>query len=198
MEIALKSGGLMFPDVDEADTMIMEYPEKAVTHPGRSISDTLRWAVYMPTALGLLGSFRVEDRGPHAGWFNVKTHGIDPLVASVWALAVSKGVVEHNTLKCIFLLRRRQIISPELESALARAYECFTEHLLERNERGQSGVNAGWVHPSELSRHDSVKVREAMRTVESFQKYIYEDGTGEPAVQAESFNARTWEKVPVM
>jgi len=198
MEIALKTAGLLLPDVDEAENTIAEYPEKAAMRLGRSVSDTLRWAMYMPTALGLLGSFRVEDKGPYAGRFNIKTHGIDPLVASVWALAVSKGIVEHNTLKCIFLLRMRRILSPELENALAGAYECFMDRLLMQNERGQSGVNAGWVHPSTLTRREYTKIRDAMNTVERFQKYIYEDGAKERSESTEPFDRNTWEKVPVM
>ncbi|HOC45051.1 MAG: putative nucleotidyltransferase substrate binding domain-containing protein [Syntrophorhabdaceae bacterium] len=197
MEIALKTAGLLLTDVDEAENTISEYPEKAIIRLGRSVSDTLRWAMYMPTALGLLGSFRVEDKGPYAGRFNIRTHGIDPLVASVWALAVSKGIVENDTLKCIFLLRVGRVISPELESALARAYEFFMDRLLMQNERSQY-VDAGWIHPSTLTRLEYTKILDAMKIVERFQKYIYEDGAKEPSGSTEPFDRNTWEKVPVM
>ena len=140
----------------------------------------------------------MEDKGKYAGRFNIRTHGIDPLVASVWALAVSKGIVEHNTLKCIFLLRMRRIISPDTENALADAYECLTEHLLTLNEPGQSGTNAGWVRPSALGRDEHAQIYEAMRTIERLQRFIYEDTAKEREDGAAPFDADTWEKVPLM
>ena len=198
MEIALKTAGLLLPGTDRAKNAAMGYPERVAAHLGRSISHTLRWAMYMPTALGLLGSFRVEDKGEYAGRFNIKTHGIDPLVASVWALAVSKGIVEHNTLKCIFLLRMRRIITADMENALADAYECLMEHLLTLNGCDKSGGNAGWVRPSTLGRDEYAQIHEAMRAIESFQKYIYEDGANELAGSTMPFDGDTWEKVPLM
>ena len=196
MEIALKTAGLLLPDTDTVENTAMEYPERVAARLGRCISDTLRWAMYMPTALGLLGSFRVEEKGAYAGRFNIRTPGIDPLAASVWAFAASKGIVEHNTLKCIFLLRMRRIISADMEDALADAYECLTEHLLTLNEHGR----AGWVRPSALTRDEYMQIREAMRTIERFQRYIYENGTKEPPdnTGAIPFDSDTWERVPLM
>lgn len=198
MEIALKTAGLVLPDTKNTENTAMDYPKRVAAHLGRSVSQTLCWAMYMPTALGLLGSFRVEDKGEYAGRFNIKTHGIDPLIASVWALAVSKGIVEHNTLKCIFLLRMRRIIPADMEDALADAYECLMEHLLTLNGRGPSGANAGWVRPSTLERNEYAQIHAAMRTIERFQKYIYDDGAKELEETTIPFDGDTWEKVPLM
>lgn len=198
MEIALKTAGLLLPDTDTVENTAMEYPARVAARLGRSVSHTLRWAMYMPTALGLLGSFRVEDKGKYAGRFNLRTHGIDPLVASVWALAVSKGIVEHNTLKCIFLLRMRRIISADMENALADAYECLTELLLTQKGSGQSRDSAGWVRPSALSRDEHAQIYEAMRTVERLQRYIYEHTADEREESMAPFDANAWEAVPLM
>lgn len=188
MDTALTTSRLL-PDGDDAEDTIIEDS----AHQGRSMTDALEWAMFMPTAVGLLGHFRVEDEGAHAGQFNVRTHGIDPLISSVWAFAASKGILEHNMLKCIFLLRMKRLISADMENALAEAYESFMDHLLTKNVRGESWDNAGWISPSILARHERAKIREAMRTVELFQRYMYEDrikARSENTIAFESRNAR--------
>lgn len=179
MKTALETTSEFTPDDDQIEHNFMEGPENAVSRQGKSISDTLRWAMHMPTALGFLGKFRTESQGKNEGRFNIKTHGIDPLVASVWAFAVSKGIVENNTLKCIFFLRMRRIISADMERELASAYECFMEYLLKQGACGRCGSGAGWVHPSILEPYEYAQIHEAMKTVERFQKHIYEDGKGQ-------------------
>lgn len=132
----------------------------------RSTLDALRWAIFMPTALNVLGRFRVQCQGENEGRFNIRTHGIDPLIASVRAFAVSKGIFEHNTVKCIFQLRIKRVISSEMESVLVEAHECFMSFL--------SGEHSDWVHPSLLTRYERTQIREAMKVVELFQKYIFD------------------------
>ncbi len=172
METAMTANGLLL-----TGGQIFEETEEDTIAQGGAISDALRWAVFTPTALGLLGHFRTEKEGKNAGRFNIKTHGLDPLIASVRAFAASKGIAEHDALKCIFLLRMRRFISAEMESALAEAYESLMDHLLAHY--GRSGDTGGWVRPSLLDRHTHMQIRDAMETVECFQKYIYDDGIGE-------------------
>lgn len=177
METAMTADSLLL-----TGGQIFEETEENVMPLSRAISDALRWAVFTPTALGLLGHFRTEKTGTNAGLFNIKTHGLDPLIASVWAFAASKGIAEHDTLKCIFLLRMRRFISAEKESALAEAYESLMDHLL--THYGRSGDTDGWVRPSLLDRHTHAQIRDAMETVECFQKYIYEEEIGERSENA--------------
>jgi signal-transduction protein with cAMP-binding, CBS, and nucleotidyltransferase domain len=169
-----------------SDGQIFEDRKEESMSKSRAISDALRWAVFTPTALGLLGHFRIEEKGENAGLFNIKTHGLDPLMASILAYAASKGIAEHDTLKCIFLLRMKRFISAEMESALAEAYESLMDHLL--THYGRSGNSNGWVCPSLLDRHTHVQIRDALETVERFQNYIYADGVREPSGNAITLN----------
>lgn len=153
----------------------MAIMDEALHYYGKFVSDMLRWAMFMPTPLGLLGEFRVEDEGENAGMFNIRTHGIDPLVASIRAFSVSKGIFERSTLKCLFLLRMKRIISVDMEKELAKAYDYFMGFLLRQDVSGHAAGNPDWVRPSHLAREERVKIREAMKIVERFQKYIYED-----------------------
>ena len=179
MDTAATVSQLLF-ESDETEQTFIEDVENSIVRLGKSIPDTLRWAMLMPTALDLLGRFRVERQGKNKGRFNIRTHGIDPLVASVWGLAVLKGIGEHGTLKRIFTLRVRNIISVDMESALTKAYECFTEFLLRQDEFQQSVDQGQWVSPSRLTRIERNQICAAMQTVEHFQKYIYENAYGKP------------------
>ncbi|MHB8110009.1 MAG: putative nucleotidyltransferase substrate binding domain-containing protein [Syntrophorhabdaceae bacterium] len=172
METTLKAAiELLYDDKPQKEGMADL--DEALSSTGRFISDTLRWAMFMPTTLGLLGGFRVEDKGENAGMFNIGTHGIGPLVASVRAFSVSKGIYERSTLKCLVLLGRKGLISVDLEKKLAKAYDCFMGFLLRNAKSGLTKPE--WVRPSHLAREDEINIREAMETVEHFQKYIYED-----------------------
>jgi CBS domain-containing protein len=132
-------------------------------------------SVMMSTALGFFGKFRVETSGDHQGKFNLKLLGWSPLIMSVRALALEEGLYETNTIKRIKRLRDMNMIKKEMAEDLIDAYLLFDRHrIMNQIEVANKRDSANFVDPAKLSGEESGKLRKAMRTVESFQKYLHE------------------------
>ncbi len=131
-------------------------------------------SVMMPTALGFFNKFRVETSGDHKGKFNLKVFGWSPLVMSVRALSLTEGLYETNTLKRIKRIREMGMMTKEMAEDLIEAYLLFARFriLNQLSHTGQGSMN--YVDPGSLSSEESGKLRRAMKTVETFQKYLHE------------------------
>ena len=131
-------------------------------------------SVMMPTALGFFNKFRVETSGDHKGQFNLKVFGWSPLVMSVRALSLTQGLYETNTLKRIKRIREMGMMSKEMAEDLIEAYLLFARFriLNQLSHTGQGSTN--YIDPASLSSEESAKLRRAMKTVETFQKYLHE------------------------
>jgi CBS domain-containing protein len=139
------------------------------------MKDITESSVQMSTALGFFGKFKVEAEGKYKGMFNMKLLGWSPLVMSVRALALHEGLYETNTLKRIKRLRAMNMIKKEMEQDLIDAYLLFAQFRIVNQIAAldkRDGYN--YVDPAALDADEAAKVRKAMRTVESFQKYIHE------------------------
>jgi signal-transduction protein with cAMP-binding, CBS, and nucleotidyltransferase domain len=131
-------------------------------------------AVFMPTALGFFGRFKVEAEGEHKGKLNIKLHGWAPLIMSVRALALAEGLGDTNTLKRIRKLREMNLIKRELEEELVDAYLLFVRLRVMNQINEPDSNNANHVDPNALDPEAAGNLRKGMRVVESFQKYINE------------------------
>jgi signal-transduction protein with cAMP-binding, CBS, and nucleotidyltransferase domain len=131
-------------------------------------------SIMMPTALGFFNKFRVETSGDHKGKFNLKVLGWSPLVMSVRALSLTEGLYETNTLKRIKRIREMGMMTKEMAEDLIEAYLLFARFriLNQLSHTGQGSMN--YVDPASLSPEESGKLRRAMKTVETFQKYLHE------------------------
>jgi signal-transduction protein with cAMP-binding, CBS, and nucleotidyltransferase domain len=92
------------------------------------------------------------------------------------ANAITSGIFETNTLRRIRLLRKKNVIKKELETDLIDAYLIFVRFRLLNQINNKDGTqsNMNFLNPDNLSEDDQGKLRKAMRTVESFQKFIQE------------------------
>jgi len=136
-------------------------------------------AVLMPTALSFFGNFKVEKDGEYKDTFNIKLTGWAPLILSVRMLAINNGIFEVNTLKRITLLREMNIIKREMENDLIDAYLTFVRFRImnQINNRTDGNNNPGaanHINPGTLRPDEQEKIRKAMKSVESLQKYIQE------------------------
>jgi signal-transduction protein with cAMP-binding, CBS, and nucleotidyltransferase domain len=131
-------------------------------------------SVLMPTALGFFNKFRVETSGDHKGTFNLKVFGWSPLVMSVRALSLAEGLYETNTLKRIRRIREMNMMTKEMAEDLIEAYLLFARFRIvnQLSRTGRGSMN--YVDPASLSFDETGKLRRAMRTVETFQKYLHE------------------------
>jgi signal-transduction protein with cAMP-binding, CBS, and nucleotidyltransferase domain len=130
-------------------------------------------SVMMPTALGFFGKFRVEPSGDHKGSFNLKVFGWSPLVMSVRALSLAEGLHETNTLRRIKELRAINMVSKDTAEDLIDAYLLFARFRLMKQMEGatrRDGLN--YLDPALQSVDEAGRLRKAMRTVETFQKYL--------------------------
>ncbi len=133
-------------------------------------------AVLMPSALTFFGGFKVEKEGENKDKFNIKVLGWSPLILSVRMLSLSNGIYETNTLKRIAILKERNIIKKDMENALADAYFTFVRYRIinQMNSRDEGGKNSNFLRPDMLGADEQDRLRRAMKSVESFQKFIQE------------------------
>lgn len=140
------------------------------------IKEFVEAAVLMPTAITFFGNFKTEKSGENEGKINVKLTGWSPLILSVRLLAIVNGIYETNTIRRIKLLGARNIIKKDVENDLIDAYLIFVKFRLmnQVNNKDVPGMNLNYVDPGMLGEETEDKLRKAMKTVESFQKYIQE------------------------
>jgi CBS domain-containing protein len=154
----------------------LDYFFKALKENSLVMKDFYTSAVLMPTALSFFGNFKTEKSGEHKDKFNIKLLGWAPLILAVRMVAITHGIYETNTLKRIRLMRERNVIKKEMEIDLAEAYLTLVRFRImnqaNNNEGGPSNTN--YLKPDMLGGEEQGKLRKAMRTVESFQKYIQE------------------------
>lgn len=148
---------------------------KVLTDNKAVMKDLYESAVLMPTALSFFGNFKTEKTGEHKDMINIKLLGWAPLILAVRMVAITNGIFETNTLKRIKLLKEKNVIKKDMERDLVDAYLVFVRlRLLNQvNNKGEQS-NMNFLNPAGLSEDDQGKLRKAMRTVESFQKYIQE------------------------
>lgn len=140
------------------------------------MKDFIQSAVLMPSALSFFGNFKVEKEGEQKGKFNMKLLGWAPLILSVRMISLANTIYETNTLKRIKLLRKKRVIKKDMENDLIDAYCLFVRFRLmnQINAGDENMQNAHYLRPDMLGQDEQEKLRRAMKTVESFQKYIQE------------------------
>jgi signal-transduction protein with cAMP-binding, CBS, and nucleotidyltransferase domain len=149
---------------------------KTLTDNKSVMKDFYQSAVLMPTALSFFGNFKTEKAGEHKDMINIKLLGWAPLILAVRMVAITNEIFETNTLKRIRLLRKNNVIRKEMETDLVDAYLIFVKFRLQIQIDNKDGsqVDMNYLYPANLSEDDQGKLRRAMRTVESFQKFIQE------------------------
>lgn len=143
------------------------------------MKEFIQSAVLMPTAITFFRNFRVEKEGEFKGTFNIKLTGWSPLILSVRMLALNNGIFETNTLNRIKLLRKANIIRPDMEVDLIDAYYTFVRFRImnQINNRADGGDKPGGsnhINPDTLRPDEQERIRKAMKSVEALQKYIQE------------------------
>ncbi len=148
----------------------------ALTNNKSFMKEFIQSAVLMPSALTFFGGFKVEKDGENKDRFNIKLLGWSPLILSVRMLALASGIYEKNTLKRITLLRERNIIKKEMENALTDAYFTFVRYRIinQMNSRDEGGKSSNFLRPDMLGTDEQDRLRRAMKSVESLQKFIQE------------------------
>lgn len=131
-------------------------------------------AVLMPTALSFFGNFKTEKSGEFKDMLNIKLLGWAPLILAVRMVAITNGIFETNTLKRIRRLREANVIKKDMEEDLVAAYLIFVRFRIMNQIANRDGNLAAMNHlrPDMLGADEQTKLRKAMRTVETFQKYI--------------------------
>jgi signal-transduction protein with cAMP-binding, CBS, and nucleotidyltransferase domain len=154
----------------------MGYFFSILTNNKSFMKEFIQSAVLMPSALTFFGGFKVEKEGANKDKFNIKVLGWSPLILSVRMLALSNGIYERNTLKRIAILRERNIIKKEVENALTDAYFTFVRYRIinQMNSRDEGGISSNFLRPDMLGTDEQDRLRRAMKSVESFQKFIQE------------------------
>lgn len=144
------------------------------------MKEFIKTAVIMPTALTFFGNFKTEKEGEFKDRFNIKLTGWSPLILSVRMLALSNNIYETNTLKRIKILKDMGIIKKEMYNELVDAYLTFVRFRIinqiniRHDAGGESLSNPNYISPDMLGPEEKEKIRKAMKTVETLQKYIQE------------------------
>ncbi len=140
------------------------------------MKDFVESAVLMPTALSFFGNFKTEKSGEHKDKFNVKLMGWAPLILAVRMAALSQGILERNTLRRVRGLRAANMIKKEMENDLIEAYLIFVRfRIMNQIEQKDDQVrDPNWMNPDNLTGPEQERMRKAMKSVESLQKYMQE------------------------
>lgn len=142
------------------------------------MKEFIETAVIMPTAITFFGNFKTDKDGEFKDKFNIKLTGWSPLILSVRMLALSSNIFETNTLKRIRILKDLNIIKRELYNELVDAYLTFVRFRIVnqiniKNDNTGSGMsNTNYISPDMLGLEEKEKIRKAMKTVETLQKFI--------------------------
>ncbi len=159
---------------------LMRYFFSFLTENRHIMKEFVRTAVIMPTALTFFGNFKTEKEGEFKDKFNIKLTGWSPLILSVRMLALSNNIYETNTLKRIKILRDMGVIKKEMYNELVEAYLTFVRFRIinqiniRHDTSGESLSNPNYISPDMLGLEEKERIRKAMKTVETLQKYIQE------------------------
>ncbi|MBP8626754.1 MAG: hypothetical protein KBI10_08715 [Syntrophorhabdales bacterium] len=159
---------------------LMKYFFKFLMENKHIMKEFIKTAVIMPTALTFFGNFKTEKTGEFKDKFNIKLTGWSPLILSVRMLALSNGIYETNTLKRIKILKDMGVLKKELFNELIDAYLTFVRFRIinqiniKHNVGGEKLSNPNYISPGMLGPDEKEKIRKAMKTVETLQKYIQE------------------------
>ncbi|MCX8110237.1 MAG: DUF294 nucleotidyltransferase-like domain-containing protein [Syntrophorhabdaceae bacterium] len=159
---------------------LMRYFFSFLTENKHIMKEFVRTAVIMPTALTFFGNFKTEKEGEFKDRFNIKLTGWSPLILSVRMLALSNNIYETNTLKRIKILKDMGIIKKEMYNELVEAYLTFVRFRIinqiniRHDQGGEKLSNPNYISPDMLGTEEKERIRKAMKTVETLQKYIQE------------------------
>lgn len=159
---------------------LMRYFFKFLTENKHIMKEFIKTAVIMPTALTFFGNFKTEKEGEFKDKFNIKLTGWSPLILSVRMLALANGIYETNTLRRIKILKDTGVLKKELFNELIDAYLTFVRFRiinqinLRHDTDGKRPSNPNYISPDMLGMEEKEKIRKAMKTVETLQKYIQE------------------------
>jgi CBS domain-containing protein len=138
------------------------------------LSVLAREALAWESPFRIWGRLAVERRGPHPGAIDVKRAGTQQLVGAGRVHALELGLAEMNTLDRLRAAARLGVYRQEEVREIEEAYQFLMRlrlaHQLTQVERG--GPPDNWIQPAQLSRTETLLLREALRTIEHVKTQI--------------------------
>jgi CBS domain-containing protein len=138
------------------------------------LSALARDVVERPVPLTVLGRVATERRGPRRGTVDLKSAGGLHLVGAGRVHALDLGLDATGTAARLGAAAAASLLPADVAGAAGEAHE----HLLRlrlRHQLAQAAEGAALdnrVAPAELSRHEAVLLREALRTVGEVQEHL--------------------------
>jgi CBS domain-containing protein len=130
-----------------------------------------------PPPLGLFGRLKTERAGPHKGKIDLKKAGIFALTEGVTLVALRSGITDGSTREKIQALKESETMAARDLEAIQRAFESLfylrLRHQLEQSKTGVTPDNC--ILPSSLSTANLSRLKEALGTVQSFQRHLREE-----------------------
>jgi len=124
--------------------------------------------VAAPAALGFFGGIRVENKGEHAGSFNLAQSGLNPLVSGIRLLALQHGIESGATLERLDALDSLGALEKTLVQRLEAAY-----HLLAGLKIGKEiALEQPYLKPGELPPAERRNLKMALEAVRQLQRAI--------------------------
>lgn len=133
-------------------------------------------------ALGLFGRLSPDNApGPNKGKFNLKYHGLLPLVEAVRLLALREGVGQTSTLGRISTLHYLGVLNRDEQDYLSGAFYLITRLVLRQQlrdfKRGQP-VSA-YVSPQSLSSREEDMLKHSLNAISDFKARVRMEFTGD-------------------
>lgn len=131
-------------------------------------------AMELKTPISFFNRFVVEKTGAYKNRFNLKLHGLIPLIATIRILSLDHKIAKTNTLERIEALIAAKAIVPEVGSDLK---EAFNQMMLLRFRHSVGLIKQGkepdnYINPSELSMIQRTLLKMAFKTIDELQDLL--------------------------
>ena len=133
-----------------------------------------REAVLRETGLGFLGRLRVERSGAYRGRLDLKSRAIFPVTQGVRVCALSLGLEDTHTLDRVSRAAERGLLGVRDAEDLRGAYEIVARLRLAHQLRclDEGGQADNFADPSRLGRGDLLLLKDSLRTIAWFNRFI--------------------------
>jgi signal-transduction protein with cAMP-binding, CBS, and nucleotidyltransferase domain len=137
-----------------------------------SVMALARHASLLPVALGFWGHLKTERSGEHRGEYNVAAHALGPLIASLRAYAMLRGISDRSSIARIRRLQEQGAFTVDLANRLLDAFHKLYQ-LKIGLQLSHASSDERYVTHHELGEEGERLLKGSLEQVVTLQKMLY-------------------------
>ena len=137
-------------------------------------------ALFFKPPIGFFRNFLVESKGEHRNKFDIKS-AMMPIVDFARVYALKHGIAETNTMERLFLLRKKEVLTPESYTEMNQSYSFLMQLRFARQITAVLEENTepdNYINPDSLSPLEQTLLKEIFKRLEQFQGKLRFDFVG--------------------